>query len=294
MRYLIILILISSACAKQCNDGIVDIHNLITSLYDYTNLMETTIRVQYNQFHTERLNAINSQMSFLKTLQNGFNTETCKYQGVEEGYGIYISSNEYINVVRKNVFYALKSAIDDLRTDNLNLIFSFLNYHNDMVDKIAQQSKNLFSDGKICVINLEIEIKTFFDTTVRKLMEAMRAAANSSPLAAQSIRNAQGTLQNTVRQISYYSRAYFGGTGSGSSKQSNDTVAFNYNTYMKGIFNTIFDVGIGMAQIGLDAVAAIDAHTKTVRANVVAMNSTFLTPKRVELLGKIENVCSGM
>lgn len=233
MRYLIILILISSACAKQCSDGIVDIHNLITTLYDYTNLMETTIRIQYNQFHTERLNAINNQMAFLKTLQQGFNSETCKYQGIEEGYGIYLSANEYINVVRKNVFYALKSAIDDLRNDNLNLIFLFLNYHNDMVDRIAQQSKNLFSDGKVCVMNLENEIKTFFDTTIRKLMEAMRSAANTSPLAVNSIRTAQGTLQNTCRQISHYSRAYFGGTGSGSSKQSNDTVANNYNTVIK-------------------------------------------------------------
>lgn len=63
---------------------------------------------------------------------------------------------------------------------------------------------------------------------------------------------------------------------------------------MKGIFNTIFDVGIGMAQVGLDAITAIEAHTKTLRANVISMNSTYLNPKRVEILGKIENVCTGM
>jgi hypothetical protein len=234
MKFLAINLFVVSLAAlasskTKCNDGFADIHGTITSLYDHINMMETTLRVQYNNFHAERLNAINLQMTFLKTLQSDFFTNTCKYQSVEEGYGIYISLNEYINVVRKNVFYALKSAIDDLRTDNLNMVYLFQVYHADMVEKIAQLSKNLFNDGKLCVILLEKDIKIYFDTTVKKLMDAMRAAAQTNPLTVQSVKTLQLNILKNTRQIALNSKTHFGFIQAASNKAYNETAANNYN-----------------------------------------------------------------
>jgi hypothetical protein len=63
---------------------------------------------------------------------------------------------------------------------------------------------------------------------------------------------------------------------------------------MRTIFPTIFEIGTAMAQTGLDVIAAIESHNKALKSNVVLMNSSFLNPKRVEILGKIENVCTGL
>lgn len=229
MKILLLLVFVSIVNAKKCNDGLANIHNLISTLYDYINHMETQVRVQYYQFHADRLNTITSQLAFLKSLQNGFFAESCNYQLIDEGRGIYLSSIEYFHVITKNVFYAVKSSVDDLRNQNLNIIYLFLQNHNNFVESIAQQSINLLSDGKDCVMTMENDIKTYFDTTVRKLMEGMRRAAQTDPLNVPTIGGLRGNLQGSFGQLAYYSRAYFGGTSRLSNQRSNETVANNYN-----------------------------------------------------------------
>jgi hypothetical protein len=56
----------------------------------------------------------------------------------------------------------------------------------------------------------------------------------------------------------------------------------------------VFEIGREIARVGLDVISAIDQHNKAIRTNIASMNASYLNPKRVEILGKIENICSGL
>jgi hypothetical protein len=219
MRLFIFLIFVTLASAE--------IHNLITSLYDMYNTVETSMREQYNNFASTRLNTINGQMAPLKKLSCSFQQNVFQYQFVDEGNGIFTTAVEYISVVRKNVFYSLKSAIDDLRNDNLNILFQFQQYNAEFVEKISQLSKNLFAGGKKCVLLMEPEIQGYFDNTLKKLMDAMKGAANTNSLAVQSVRTQTQQLQQKCQQL--FNKNPFNGIQIRSTKESNETVANNYN-----------------------------------------------------------------
>lgn len=63
---------------------------------------------------------------------------------------------------------------------------------------------------------------------------------------------------------------------------------------MKGIFTNAFEMGMKLAQVGLDMVSAVEAHNSAVATNTMIFNTSYLNPKRLELMGKIENICAGM
>lgn len=239
MKFSLILILVAIANAKKCNDGISDVHGFISFLYDYIANLETIVRVQYNTYHGQRLAEISNQFSFIKILQNNFFTETCNYQLVEEGAGIYQAINEYFNVIKKNLYNGIKSSVDDLRDANLNVIYQFMQDHNIFADHIAELSTNMFDEGKLCVIHTEQDTKNFFDMSVRKLMEAIRSAGQTASLTVASVRTLRANLQASFGQIAHNSRAHFGGTQRGSTRQSNETVARNYNNVSENFYSKL-------------------------------------------------------
>lgn len=189
--------------SNSCSDKINDIHILLTNIQDAGSLMETNLRAQYNTFLGDRIKSIGTLLGSLKTLQNDLPTDLCKYQSIDVGLNIIHAMNNFIDIVRKNVLYSVKSSLDDAKTDQSNILYDFIMYIYDFIDMIGVGSKNLFNDGKGCVMDLEGEIKSFIDLSSKKFMECLKNVSLSNPIQPIKFKAYQDNLTLTIKTISY-------------------------------------------------------------------------------------------
>lgn len=239
MKWKIFGVFVAIAVLNTCNSyDHVDANSFYHSLYDYVNAMEANIRVQYNTLNGERFRAISTQLNILKTLQSGMPTDMGKYAdfGITEGIDIYQSMNELINSVRYNGLFAAKSALDDMKNDHLSLLYNFVMSHVDLVDQISFKSKNFFVNGKMCVIAMEKDLQTHFETTAKKYMDCLKNTFLTYNLQPSSFKNYQPNLTTTFALLTYNIKLPFFTVGSYSSRSTNETAAINFNTVKNFIF----------------------------------------------------------
>ena len=215
--------------SNSCSDKIYDIHNFLTDAQDAGTMMETNIRVQYNSFIGDRVKSVGTILNGFKTLQDGLPADLCKYQSIELGLNIIHAMNVFINVVRKNVLYSVKSSLDDAKTDQSNILYDFITYINDFIDLLGVGSKNLFNDGKGCVVDMKGEIDKFLDVSSKKFMECLKTASITIPVVPTKFLTYQSNLMLTIRTISYNLQVPFYYTWMYTTKLQNDTNAEKLN-----------------------------------------------------------------
>ena len=232
IKILNILIIISLLIysSNSCSDKINDIHILLTNIQDAGILMETNLRAQYNTFLGERVKSIGTLLGSLKTLQNELPTDLCKYPSIEVGLNIIHAMNNFIDIVRKNVLYSVKSSLDDAKTDQSNILYDFIMYIYDFIDKVGIGSKNLFNDGKGCVMDLEGEIKSFIDLSSKKFMDCLKNVSISNPIIPVKFKSYQDNLTLTIKTISYKFKEPFWYIWVYSTTAQNDFAAEKFNT----------------------------------------------------------------
>jgi len=220
-----LLIFYSNSCSEKIND----IHILITNLEDAVVVTEMSLRIKFYAFISERVKRIGTLLNGLKTLEDILPSDLCKYQSVDVGLNILHSMNIFIDVVRKNVLYAVKSSLDDARDDQSNSLANFIIYIHDFIDMIGLQSKNLFNDGRGCVMEMEGEIKNFMDVGSKKFMECLQNVSISRPIIPRNFKTYQDdlilkmrTMNNNLRLPFYYIWMY-------TTKVYNDTAAEKFN-----------------------------------------------------------------
>ena len=189
--------------SNSYSEKVNDIHILLTNIQDAGILMETSLRAQYYTFLGDKVKSIGTLLGGLKNLQHDLPTDLSKYQSIDVGLNIIHAMSNFIHIVRKNVLYSVKSSLDDAKTDQSNILYDFIMYIYDFIDKIGVGSKNLFNDGKGCVMDLEGEIKSFIDLSSKKFMECQKNVSISNPLVPLKFKTYQDNLTLTINTISY-------------------------------------------------------------------------------------------
>ncbi|CAG9799305.1 unnamed protein product [Chironomus riparius] len=289
---ILIIILLLVYNSNSCSDKINDIHILLTNIQDAGSLMETSLRAQYNTFLGEKLKSIGTLLGSLKTLQNELPTDLCKYQSIDVGSNIIHAMNNFIDIVRKNVLYSVKSSLEDAKIDHSNILYDFIMYVYDFIDKVGVGSKNLFNDGKGCVMDLEGEIKSFIDLSSKKFMECLKNVSLSSPIQPVKFKAYQDNLTLTVKTISYKLKEPFWYIWVYSTTVQTDLAAEKFNSYCQSLFPTILDIGKQISQIGLDIVNAVDANNNAFKTCFNRVNATLIDVKKHELQNKVNDICS--
>ncbi|XP_070507404.1 uncharacterized protein [Chironomus tepperi] len=254
--------------------------------------METNLRAQYNTFLGEKVKSIGTLLGGLKTLQNELPTDLCKFPSIDVGLNIIHAMNNFIDIVRKNVLYSVKSSLDDAKTDQSNILYDFIMYIYDFIDMIGVGSKNLFNDGKGCVMDLEGEIKSFVDLSAKKFMECLKNVSISSPIQPVKFKTYQDNLTLTIKTISYKLKEPFWYIWVYSTTVQTDLAAEKFNTYCQSLFPTILDIGKQISQMGLDIVNSVDANNNAFKTCFNRVNATLIDVKKHELQNKVNDICS--
>ncbi|KAL7020197.1 hypothetical protein ACKWTF_011411 [Chironomus riparius] len=289
---LIILIFLLVSYSNSCSDKTNYIHILISNLEDAGTVMEMKLRIQFYGFISDRMKSVGTLLSGLKTLQNLLPTDLCKYQSVEVGINVVHAMNTFIDTVRKNLLYAVKSALDDVRDDQSNSMFNFIIYFNDLVDMIGIQSKSLFNDGRGCVMDMEGEIKKYMDVSSKKVVECFQNVSISRPIIPTNFKTHQDDLNTAMRMINYKLREPFYYIWMYSTKLQNDTAAERFNKYCQSMFPTILDIGKKISKAGLEIINALEANNNSFKSCLNRLNATFITVKQHEILNQVNDVCS--
>lgn len=225
----LILVLMLICHSKSCSNKHNDIHILLTNIQDAGALMEFKLRSQFNLFIGERIKSIGNLLGILKTLQNDLPTDLCKYQSIDLGLNIIHALNNFINIVRKNVLYAVSSALDDAKNDQSHILYDFVMYFYDFINELRKKSKHLFNDGKGCVMNMEKEIKIFLDQSSNKFMECLKNVSISNPVQAPEFKNYEKNFTLSFRTIGLKLREPFYYIWMYSTRKQNDTAAEKFN-----------------------------------------------------------------
>lgn len=181
MKYFVIILAFASF-SQQCSDFIHDIHSFINTIGDVFSMTEANMRIQYNTIHADRVKIVATQMAKLKNMQEGLPENLCKYQNIEDSLNMLNIGQEVIGNVRKNLIYAVRASFEDMRNDHSNIIYNHLVMVQDFLEDCAEPSKSYFTDGKICVMALEPNIKVFLESSANKIIQCMKNATVSTPL----------------------------------------------------------------------------------------------------------------
>lgn len=233
LAFVTLLMLISRSQSEKIND----IHILISNIQEYGALMETSLRAQFNTFHNDKIKTISNLLTSLKNLQNTMPTDLNKYDGIDTGMNIFHSSNELWISIKKNVVYSVKSSMDDAKISQSNILYDFIMYINDFIDKVALGSKNLFNDGKGCVMEMEKEFKDFIDLGSSKFMECLRTSLTKKPINPQKYTTFVNAASVPIQAIVYKLKEPFWYIWAYSTQQQNDTAAEKFNTVSLKIEN---------------------------------------------------------
>jgi len=205
------LVFYSNSCLEKTND----IHILISNLEDAVIETEMSLRIKFYSYIGDRVKRIGNILKGVKNLQNILPSDLCKYESVDVGLSIVHSMNNFIDTVRKNVLYAIRSSLDDVRDDQSNSLANFIIYIHDFIDTIGLQSKSLFNDGKGCVMKMEGDIKMFMDVGSKEFMECLQNVSISHPIIPKNFKTYQDdltlkmrTVNNHLRQPFYYVSMY--------------------------------------------------------------------------------------
>jgi hypothetical protein len=190
---------------------------------------EMSLRIKFYAIISDRVKKIGTLLSGLKNLQNILPTDLCKYQSVDVGLNIVHAMNTFIDTVRKNVLYAVKSSLDDARDDQSNILVNFIIYMHDFIDMVGIQSKSLFNDGRGCVMEMEDDVKNFMDTSSKKFIECLQNVSISRPIIPKNFRTYQDDLTLKMRTINYNLRLPFYYIWMYSTTAQNDTAAEKFN-----------------------------------------------------------------
>lgn len=181
MKFLVIILAFASL-SQQCSDFFYDIHSFISTIGDVFSLTEANMRVQYNLIHADRVKTVSSQLMLLKNMQNDLPPNLCKYQKVEDSVNMLNIGQDLINTVRSNLINAVRGSFEDMRNDHSNIIYAHLVMTQEFLEDCAEPSKSYFTDGKICVLALESNIKVFLETSANRIIQCMKNLTVSSPL----------------------------------------------------------------------------------------------------------------
>lgn len=179
---LFVIILALASFSQQCSDFIHDIHSFISTIGDVFSTTEANMRIQYNTIQAERVKTVATQMTMLKNMQNNLQENLCRYQYTEDSVNMLNIGQEVIGDVRKNLIYAVRSSFEDMRNDHSNIIYNHLVMVQDFLEDFAEPSKSYFTDGKICVMALEPNIRNFLESSANRIVQCMRNATVTSPL----------------------------------------------------------------------------------------------------------------
>jgi hypothetical protein len=200
--------------------------------------MEANVRVQYNTVQADRIRRIFSQLDFLRSISTEFSmSEFFKYTDIEKGLTITDAIIHLINVVRKNVFNAVRSSFEDLRSDNALQIFKFIVGMNDFTDFISQLIKTYFNDQIPCVLAQQTDITTFIDTSMNRFMDCFRNSSRTHPFTPRTVEGQRMALSNILSNEIKSLRGFFNFPyiWAFSTKAQNDTAARRFNN-VKEIF----------------------------------------------------------
>lgn len=195
MKYFVIILAFASL-SQQCSDFIHDIHSFINTIGDVFSTTEANMRIQYNTIHAERVKTVATQMAMLKNMQNNLPENLCKYQKVEDSVNMLNIGQELVGDVRKNLIYAVRASFEDMRNDHSNIVYNHLVMVQDFLEDCAEPSKSYFTDGKICVMALEPNIKVFLESSANRIIQCMRNATVTTPLQHPKFKVDMGSIED--------------------------------------------------------------------------------------------------